>query len=239
MTYKILKPFSKGIFTSQVETWKDIEGYEGQYQISSYGSVKSLARHPKGRFASVPDKVMAFKVSKSGYQTLGLCKDGKKTFFIAHRLVAQYFLANTENKPTVNHKDGVKTNNNVGNLEWATCKEQMSHAVTNNLLEVRGAPKYSPELKQQLRDEYTLSGASIYSLSCKHKISERTVGRIVKGEIEPKTKLSRLDVVSIISLRNEGKTLKSISEKFNCGISQIHRITRGESRNIKYERENL
>lgn len=237
--YKILKPFSKGMLTELVEVFKDIEGYEGQYQIGNQGSVKSLARHPLGRRAPLPEKLLSLKISKSGYPTLGLCKDNKKTFFTVHRLAAQHFIDNTENKPTVNHKDGIKTNNCVSNLEWSTHQEQMRHAVGNNLLEVRGAPKYSPEMKQQLKDEHSLTGISISALARKYKISERTVGRVVSGEIEPKTKLSREDVKSIITLRGEGNTLKSIADSFGCGISQIHRITRGESRNNKYERDNL
>jgi Mor family transcriptional regulator len=115
----------------------------------------------------------------------------------------------------------------------------MAHAVVNELLEVRGAPRYSPEMKRQLKDEYSSTNTSISALSQKYAVSERTIGRIISGEIEPKTKLSRSDVVLIIELRRDGNTLKSISEKFSCGISQIHRITRGESRNVQYERESL
>jgi Mor family transcriptional regulator len=237
--YKILKPFEKGMFTTLTETFKDITNYEGQYQIGDQGNVKSLARYPKGRRSPLPEKLLAVKMSKSGYPTLGLCRDGKKTFFTIHRLVAQHFIENPEDKPTVNHKDSVKTNNCATNLEWSTHQEQMHHAVANNLLEVRGTPKYSPEMKQQLKEEYLLTSVSIAALSRKYKISERTISRVVDGEIEPKTKLSRDEVKSIIVLRNEGKTLKSIADKFNCGISQVHRITRGESRNNKYERDNL
>lgn len=227
------------MFTGLVEVFKDITGYEGQYQIGNQGSVKSLARRPQGRVAPITEKLLSFKISKSGYPTLGLCKGNKKTFFTIHRLVAQHFIDNPENKPTVNHRDTVKTNNCVSNLEWSTHREQMSHAVDNNLLELRGAPRYSPEMKQQLQNEHSTTGISISALSRKYGVSERTIGRVVNGEIEPKTKLSREDVNQIITLRKEGKTLKTISEKFNCGTSQIHRITRGESRNNKYERDSL
>ena len=100
-----------------IEIWKDIEGYEGLYQISNLGRVKSLNRN----------KVMTLRVKRNGYKEVSLSKDNTKKHYLVHRLVAQAFIPNTGNKPTVNHIDEDKTNNNVDNLEWATMKEQNNH----------------------------------------------------------------------------------------------------------------
>lgn len=230
---------NSGIFTGLIEVWKDVKDYEGHYQISSFGRVKSMARmRPtrSGAYAPLQERILKEKTSKHGYKVLHLRRDNVQCWPSVHRLVASAFILNVENKPTVNHKDCDKTNNKVSNLEWSTHSEQMVHAVTNELLEVRGNPKYSPDFKQKVFNYFKIHNCSLMELVREFKISERTAGRIAKGEIEPKTKLSRDSVASIIKLRNEGTTLIKIAEQFNCGISQIHRITTNQSRNLTYER---
>jgi hypothetical protein len=227
-----------GLFTGLIEVWRDIPDYEGVYQISSFGNVKSLSRTrltKSGSFCVVQERILKQKITKSGYCAVHF-RTNKESHPNVHRLVAEVFLLNEMNKPTVNHKNSNKKNNNVSNLEWSTHSEQMIHAVNNDLLEVRGSPKYSPDFKKQISDYYKTNNCSLMELVRIFNISERTAGRIVKGEIEPKTKLSRENVIDIINLREEGKTLLSISKLFNCGISQIHRITKKESRSLIYER---
>lgn len=112
------------------EIWKDIKGYEGLYQVSNLGRVKSL-----GRNQTIGDKTTYFKEEKiligsknhKGYWYVGLYKDGKGKRKAIHRLVAEHFIPNPENKPCVNHKDEVKTNNCVDNLEWLTHKENTNY----------------------------------------------------------------------------------------------------------------
>lgn len=230
---------SFGLFTGIIEVWRDIKGFEGHYQVSSFGAVKSLARtrpSKSGNIARIREKLLKQKVTKSGYLSLHLRWGDKESWPNIHRLVADAFIPNKDNKPTVNHKDCNKKNNKTSNLEWSTHSEQMVHAVDNKLLEVRGNPKYSPDFKQKVFDYHKTHNCSLMELVKVFGISERTAGRIVKGEIEPKTKLSREDVTQIINFRAEGRTLSSISKLFNCGISQIHRITRKESRSLTYER---
>lgn len=231
---------NSGLFTGLIEVWKDIKDYEGHYQISSLGRVKSMARtRPthSGMFAQISERILKEKTNKHGYKVLHLRWEDKQCWPSVHRLVASAFIQNDDNKPTVNHKDCNKTNNKVSNLEWSTHSEQMVHATSNDLLEVRGNPKYSPDFKQEVFDYFKTHNCSLMALVRKFNISERTAGRIAKGEVEPKTKLSRNDVVRIIKLRQEGATLLKISKQFNCGISQIHRITTNQSRNLTYERE--
>lgn len=92
--------------------WKPINGYEGLYEVSETGLVRSL-RHGKKRILS-PGK------TGDGYLMVGLCRDGKRTGLLIHRLVAEAFLPNPRGLPTVNHRDENKLNNEVSNLEWLT-----------------------------------------------------------------------------------------------------------------------
>ena len=101
-----------------MEIWEDIEGYEGIYQVSSLGKVKSLNfNHTK------KEKILKPFFNRDGYLSVNLYKEGKRKQYLVHRLVAKVFIPNPENKLEVNHKDEDKTNNKVENLEWVTSKE--------------------------------------------------------------------------------------------------------------------
>lgn len=100
------------------EIFKDIKGYEGAYQISNFGNVRSLKRNILLRQS--PDR--------KGYLHIILYKNNKSKVGRIHRLVAETFIPNPENKPQVNHKDGNKLNNCVNNLEWVTNSENQKHA---------------------------------------------------------------------------------------------------------------
>lgn len=117
------------------EIWKPIKGYEELYQVSNLGRVKRFDRKVITKNGVVkPIKAREMKQSKSmGYAYVCLTKDGITKHFRVHRLVAQTFIPNPENKEQVNHKDGNKLNNNVNNLEWCTNQENCIHAWKNNL----------------------------------------------------------------------------------------------------------
>ena len=95
-----------------MEEWRDIKGYEGLYQISNKGGVKSL--HNK------KEKILKPFKSNNNYLSINLYKNNKLKTYLIHRLVAEAFLPNPDNLPVVNHKDENKLNNNVENLEWCT-----------------------------------------------------------------------------------------------------------------------
>ena len=100
------------------EEWKDIKGYEGLYQISSFGRVKSIwSNH----------RIKKTRIYKNGYVSANLLREKNQKTFRLNRLVAIYFIPNLENKPHVNHIDGIRFNNEIYNLEWCTRSENMNH----------------------------------------------------------------------------------------------------------------
>lgn len=121
------------------EIWKDIEGYEGLYQVSNMGRVRSLDRKSKSKNKwnsynmSIKGRIRLTATSQRGYLRMRLCKDGIKQWYQLHQLVARAFIPNPEGKETVNHIDGNKKNNCVSNLEWATQAENNKHARDTHL----------------------------------------------------------------------------------------------------------
>lgn len=114
------------------EIWKDIVGYEGLYQVSNLGRVKSLPKYDrKGRFHS--ERIKAPANNGTGYLVVNLKHDGKQQMRTVHRLVAEVFLPNDNTSLEINHIDGDKSNNCVNNLEWCTRSENIRHAVKNGL----------------------------------------------------------------------------------------------------------
>ena len=109
-----------------MEEWKDIEGYEGLYQVSTLGRVRSLYGH-----GGVSVRILKPYIRKTGYLDVGLFKNGAYSYKLIHRLVAQAFVPNPENKPVVNHKDEDKTNNQVENLEWCTAEYNNNYGTRN------------------------------------------------------------------------------------------------------------
>jgi hypothetical protein len=115
---------------TQKEQWKAIAECNGEYHISDYGRVKSYKRG-KERIL----KPVLLGRPGNQYLAIGICINGKLKMHKIHRLVALEFISNPENKPQVNHKDGNKLNNHIGNLEWMTNQENQQHAWDSGLKE--------------------------------------------------------------------------------------------------------
>lgn len=169
-----------------MENWKDIKGYEGIYQVSDLGRVKSLSRLC-GRVV-VGERILKQSFTKDGYKRVRLLHNDKDVTRTVHRLVAEHFLPNDDPKMTVNHKDGNKTNNDVSNLEWVNRSEQMIHAYK---LRLKKAMKGSINPQAKLTKEQVTYIRKVYkrqstefgtvALAKKFGVTNRVIGLIVRG----------------------------------------------------------
>lgn len=147
------------------EIWKPISDYEGSYEISSYGRVKSFPT--KRRTTTI---ILKPKLTKDGYYETTLYSEEKPKYIRTHRLVAQAFIPNLQNKPQVNHKDGNKLNNYVGNLEWCTNQENITHSIEMGLQNPVGHNNFNAKPVAQ----YDLDGNLIQKYKCIRYASDDT-----------------------------------------------------------------
>ena len=118
-----------------MEIWKDVKGYEGLYQVSSLGRVKSLAKrvcnHRSGSTRQIQEHFITPTDNGNGYKIVGLTSKKTRKNKYVHRLVAEHFLVKPDCKNFVNHIDYDKSNNSASNLEWCTQKENVSHSISH------------------------------------------------------------------------------------------------------------
>lgn len=127
------------------EEWRDIKGYEGLYQISNKGKIKSLERLSPQKHL-IPEKILNTCHAEAGYVDVSLYKDGKRMHKKPHKLVAEAFIPNPDNLPEVDHIDANKDNNCVENLRWVTHKENCIHPLRRELLrKINLGKKMTPE----------------------------------------------------------------------------------------------
>ena len=123
--------------TNVTEKWLPVAGYEGLYEISNLGRLKSLKKilKLKGNHTLIyEERIMKLKVSETRrYYQVKLYKEAVYKYWFIHRLVAFHFIENVQNKPQINHKNGIKTDNRVENLEWCTNQENITHSVVTGL----------------------------------------------------------------------------------------------------------
>lgn len=141
-----------------MEEWKDIEGYEGLYQVSNYGRVKSLGRcitYIDGRKKEIKEKMLHLFTNELGYYHVSLSKCGVVKRFKVHRLVAKAFLENPNNYPAINHRDENPQNNRVENLEWCTIAYNNSYGTARE----RGrAKQLNDETKSKIVMKFDING---------------------------------------------------------------------------------
>lgn len=174
-----------------VEVWRDIKGYEGLYQVSNYGRVKSLARITPRRHIPKKEIIRCLSVDKDGYLCVNLCKEGIVKVYKVHRLVGEAFLDNPLNLPLINHINGIKNDNRVSNLEWIDASGNAIHAFRTGL---RCSPRIS--LYGEKNHHCKLSDADCeairalkreFNYTNKHlsemfNIGTTQIGRIINGE---------------------------------------------------------
>lgn len=142
------------LLMNELESWLDIDGFEGLYQVSNLGRVRSLdrgmyvsqRRYKEPRWTNRKGKILNTYLDGKGYPMVRLCKNGKASTINIHRLVCIAFIPNPDSKPAVNHIDSNPLNNQVTNLEWCTIQENNAHAVRSGRLNYQSiSAKLSPE----------------------------------------------------------------------------------------------
>lgn len=167
------------------EEWKDIKGYEGLYQVSNKGNIKSLSRivgtKKCGRH-KLKERIL--KPCKCGkYYSVTLCKNNKIVRKYIHRLVAETFISNSNNLLDVNHKDGNTYNNCVNNLEWCTRSENIKHSyqVLKRKVNTEGLIEYREKHKRKI-NQYDLNDKFIKQWNCineaEKSLNIKSIGKI-------------------------------------------------------------
>lgn len=166
------------------EIWKDIEGYEGSYQVSNLGRVRTLDRivtDKLGRARTFKGCVKRFYKKPNGYYSVNLSKDGEDESRYVHRLVAETFIPNPYNLPQVNHKDEDKTNNRAENLEWCTS----IYNVTYNNVAYRKAEPLRKKVRQSLPDgTWIATYASAMEAARQTGLAQSHISDVCRGEKE-------------------------------------------------------
>lgn len=177
---------------NEEEIWKDISGFEGKYQISNFGRIKSLSREIRNKFSYYikPEKIFNKYLNGEGYQIVKLYK-GNKNFdnFHLHRLVASAFIPNPNNYLQVNHIDGHPSNNHVNNLEWCTNSQNTKHAYSIGLKDpknYRGSANSSAKITEDvvlnIRKDKS-NGLSYDELFQKYNLRKNHISLIINRRI--------------------------------------------------------
>ena len=156
---------------------KEIDGYEGRYEVDELGNIYSNAGKEKKRLKPQSN-------GKRGYLQVFLSFNDERKQRLVHRLVAEAFIPNPNNLPQVNHKDGDKTNNNVSNLEWCTRKENVQHGYdTGLIIALRGEYNLRSKLTETevlaIRTKYASGEYSQTELSREFKVASSTISEVI------------------------------------------------------------
>ena len=164
------------------EIWRDITGYEGYYQVSSEGRVKSLKRtfiDKSGRKRTVKERILKPAFDGWGYLIVTLCAGGKRKNLMVHRLVCEAFNDNRDEKPEVNHINEIKTDNRACNLEWCTRRENLNHGTRSE----RSAKTLSKPICQYTLDEKIVkTWASLTEVKRQTGFGQSHISQVANGK---------------------------------------------------------
>ena len=163
-----------------IEKWKEIKEFK-KYKISSEGRIKSFHK-----YAKTNNRILKKCLDKNGYEIIHLSNKKFNKIKKVHRLVAIAFIQNIKNKPQINHKNGIKIDNSINNLEWCTLKENLIHA--RIILNLQNNGENNPNVKinykiaKKIKKEYLLKKITRKKLGEKYKISKSTIDRILTNK---------------------------------------------------------
>lgn len=247
--------------------WRPIAGYEGHYEINNLGDVRSLDRvvDRPGRGDKVTKKghLLKCNTTPKGYIRVQLTKDGKSKNWMVHRLVALTFLENPNNKPEVNHRDGIKGNNDARNLEWSSASENLQHAYDNEMrpcyvvhcpdldITTIGVRKMADALQER---GVTIEGSRIYNVMDEGGKVDGLTFEATPLTVHTRSRISWMNLVDLIEMmcdwyaatkrHGNGDLMKSVDinqERFGYGdeLKQIFintaRYLQGET--LEYKRD--
>ena len=169
----------------QIEEWRPAVGWEGLYEVSNQGRVKSLAKSWISANGSVRTKEETPKAVRKnkGYLITTLHKQAKATTVSVHRLVADAFIPKIKGKSIVNHIDSNRSNNNVCNLEWVTTKENVTHALLKGNMKMNGSKNKSSVLVEsqvrEMRKKWKSGNYTYVSMAAEYGVGRQTVHNII------------------------------------------------------------
>jgi len=212
------------------EIWMPLLRFNSEYEISNLGRLKSICRTKKGR--TYPTKIKKTRVDKNGYIYSQVCVNNKPVMVRLHRLVAEAFFENYENKPMVNHKNGIVWDNRVENLEWVTHIENTIHAIKNRLTrKIGGVEKTLTERQVMSIFKSTLTTSK---LSKKYNVCLATIDFIRNGRkwgwLTGKKYVSKDGGRKYIDVQGEMVTHSELAKRIGATSATItYRLSQGWS----------
>jgi hypothetical protein len=163
-----------------MEIWKEVKEYP-DYEVSNLGRVKSLARINLRGF-KMKERIISGGLNGGGYNQIPMRNNGIRKNVLAHRLVTKAFIPNIENKPDVNHKNGIKTDNRLENLEWSTTQENVIHAYKNGFCSSKVGVDNGRALlnESQVIEIRSIRNKRVSEIAIEYKVSWNCVSNIIK-----------------------------------------------------------
>jgi hypothetical protein len=222
-----------------MENWKPVLGYEGYYEVSDYGRVRSLTRRTAYRNRVHRGRTLDPGLNHSGYPTVTLCVGGRREHWFVHELVLIAFVGQKPEGLITRHKDGCKTNNNLSNLAWGTFAENAADARehgTHEIGSMRKQAKLTEAAVAEMRKE-AAEGTPVKDIAKKWGVAFRTAAHAISGtkwkhvdapaRSRPITYLTDDQVRLVRKLLGDGVSLSEVGRRVGRPASSIQAIRDG------------